>query len=225
MSNFADIFFQDYVYQQEPDGSYRFDPKTNDIALCNKNECIDTILSVLEKIYKNIIISNNLRLIRIKCDVVLLDQALEKYSRDVFGEIRLRARVEHSRNLSESSKANLLKYADYGIKIDSTAPYIHRKMAVLLYWLSTLKPFSTDFPADITLQMKERLGSALEFHNEYISYILVMAALVPFDMELNVHDNPDLFKDFLYELHYRNLSRSSLEFFLHTFIVKTKSKS
>lgn len=221
MTKFADIFFQDYVYQQEPDGSYRFDSTKSDFALRNKNECIDTIFNVLGQIYSNIITNYKLRLTKINCDIMALDQALEKYSRDVYGELRLKARVNHLHGISSAAKKNLLKYSDYGIKIDSTAPYIHRKASVLFYWLSILKPFSIDLPKDITPATKKQLGPALEFHNEYISYILIMAALHPFGMEIRIHDKFELFKDFLYELHFRCLSRSSLEFFLHTYIERS----
>ncbi|MGP1458939.1 MAG: hypothetical protein ACTTKL_06490 [Treponema sp.] len=217
MINFSAAFLQDYVYMQEPNGDYRFDPKTGDIALRDKNASVNTIFDILRGIYSNIIKKNNVELYDIDCDVVLLDQALSKYSRDVYGESRLTARITHLKQLPEAAKKQLLQCADYGIKIDSTAPYIHRRIAVLLYWLSTLKPFSIKASA-ITPEQKIKLEPALEFHNEYMSYLLVMAALRVYNLQLGIHKSPQLFHDFLYDLHYRKLSRSSLEFFLYAHI-------
>lgn len=224
MIKFSGAFLQDYVYMQEPNGDYRFDPKTGDIALRNKKEFIKAIFDVLKGIYSNIIKINNVKLYDIDCDIVLLDQALDKYSRDVYGESRLTARIENLKQLPDATKKQLLQCADYGIKIDSISPYIHRRIAVLLYWLSTLKPFSIK-ASNITPEQKKKLEPALEFHNEYMSYLLVMAALRIYNCQLSIHKSPELFHDFLYDLHYRKLSRSSLEFFLYAHIEDTEDKS
>jgi hypothetical protein len=203
----------DYVYQQHPDGTYKFDSKTDDFELRDRNAFINTILNILHQIYANIITTNGLPVHKIDCNTILLDQALNKYSRDIYGELRLKARIGHLR-LTESQNKNLSQFGDYGLKIDSTSPYVHRELAVLLYWLSVLKPFSIE-PSPAVIK---KLGLAANFHNEYISYLLIQAALRPFNHRLTIHANIHNFYEFLYDLHYRNLSRSSLEFFLTEFM-------
>ena len=208
----------DYVYQQSPDGSYEFDPATDDLKLRNKNEAIDAILGILKQIYSNIITKKNIDLHMPDCNIILLDQALNKYSRDIYGGKRLKARIENAKQLTTTPKNNLLKFSDYGFKIDSTSPYIHREIAVLLYWLSVIKPFSIE-PKQETIK---KLGLAGKFHNEYMAYLIVQAALRLFDLRLTIHENDLMFQEFLYDLHYRNLSRSSLEFFLDAFLKPTE---
>jgi hypothetical protein len=212
--NFSNHILLDYEYKQNPDNTYIFDKDTDDFQLRNKNEVIDTILFVLRQIYTNIITQKNISIHHPDCNIVLLDQALYKYSRDIYGEKRLEARIEHAAQLTTTPKTNLLKFTDYGFKIDSTSPYIHREVAVLLYWLSVLKPFSIEPPA----QSLKALGFAGKFHNEYISYLLAQSALRLYNLRMTIHRNSLSFNEFLYDLHYRNLSRSSLEFFLNKYI-------
>jgi hypothetical protein len=213
-SNFFSHILFDYCYLQNPDGSYDFDPSTDDFRLRNKNEAIDAILSVIKQIYTNIITKKNIQLRDPNCNIVLLDQTLNKYSRDIYGGKRLQARINNLKQITSTPKNNLLKLTDYGLKIDSTSPYIHREIAVLLYWFSVIKPFSIE----PTHQSIKSLGFAGKFHNEFISYLLAQAALNLFDLRLTIHENDLMFGEFLYDLHYRNLSRSSLEFFLHAYI-------
>jgi hypothetical protein len=74
-----------------------------------------------------------------------------------------------------------------------------------------LKPFAI-YP-DRNNPIRE-LGVAFEFHNEYVSYLLCLSSLKVFNYYLDIHKSRDSFYDFLYDLHFRSLSRSSLEFFL-----------
>jgi hypothetical protein len=201
-----------YCYKQNPDGSYIFNHVTDDFELRNKNDVVDAIFTVLRQIYANIITQNRIPLHNPNCNIILLDQALYKYSRDIYGGKRFQARIDNNKQLTTASKNNLLKFTDYGLKIESTSPYIHREIAVLLYWLSVLKPFSIE----PTPQSLKALGLAGKFHNEFISYLLVQSSLLLFNLKLTVHKNLYDFNDFLYDLHYRNLSRSSLEFFLNS---------
>jgi len=212
--NFSNHILFDYYYQQQPDGSYVFDPVTNDFQLRNKNDAIDAILGVLKQLYENIITQKKVKLQNPDCNIVLLDQALYKYSRDIYGGKRLQERINNNKQLTKTSKDNLLKFTGYGFKIDSTSPYIHREISVLLYWLSVIKPFSIE----LTQSSIKALGVAGKFHNEYMSYLLVQAALQLFSLRLTIHENKVDFNEFLYDLHYRNLSRSSMEFFLNAYI-------
>ena len=211
---FSSYMFWDYVYLQNPDGSYVFNQKTDDLERRDKNIYISSVLSVLKQIYTNVITQNRIGLKDPDCNIVLLDQALEKYSRDIYGELRLQARIDNCKQLTSAYKSHLSRFQDYGLKIDSVSPYVHREIAVMLYWLSMLKPFSIEPSADTMRQ----LGLAGKFHNEYISYLLLQSALQLFNRRLVIHCNPVLFCDFLYDLHYRSLSRSSLEFFLARYL-------
>ena len=208
----------DYVYQQSPDWTYEFDSATDDFKLRNKNSVIDAILNMLGQIYTNIVTFKQVDLHAPECNTILLDQALNKYSRDIYGGKRLKARIDNTKQLTTTYRNNLLRFSDYGLKIDSTSPYIHREIAVLLYWLSIMKPFSIEPPH----KSIKKLGLAGRFHNEFISYLIVQAALQLYDLRLSVHENDLTFQEFLYDLHYRNLSRSSLEFFLDAYLKPIK---
>jgi hypothetical protein len=215
---------KDFVYKQNPDGSYVFNNGEAEVE--DRNAIVDTILETLKKIYIGIVKENNVNPGKIECNVFVLDQALTRYSRDVFGELRLNAKIERLRKegvLTKEQGERLSLFFDYGLKVDSCKPYIHRQVADMLYWLSVLKPFVI-FPPENGDGIESSLGVAFEFHNEYISYIFVLCMLAVFGLTLNIHKNKDAFYDFLYDLHFRNLSRSSLEFFLYSNIEKVASK-
>lgn len=212
---------KDFVYKQNPDNSYIVN--NGELVRENMNDVVDAILEILSKIYSNIINLNKVSPGKVECNTYLLNKVLTRHSRDIFGELRLDARLDYLKRvgaITENQKNCLSQYSDYGFKTESRSPYIHRQLANLLYWLSVLKPFAV-YTDDISVISP--LGVAFEFHNEYISYLLALALLRPFDRTLTIHHKMDLFYDFLYDLHHRNLSRSSLEFFLHAFIKKANT--
>jgi hypothetical protein len=175
---------QDFVYKQNPDGSYLI--QDCQLEKENRNDIVDNIMDVLGKIYAGIITANNARPGKIDCNVHLLDQALTRYSRDIFGEKRLKERIGHLLTLGRitgDQYQNLIRFEDYGLKIDSCEPYLHRQIANLLYWLSTLKPFSIEAHNE---EIK-KLGLAYDFHNEYISYCLILVMLKAFNQTLTLH--------------------------------------
>jgi hypothetical protein len=217
----TDFVFRDFIYKQNPDHSYAFDER-GDFQLVERNAVVDVVLSTLKQIYTNIVTANNVNPGKIECNEYLLDKALSRYSRDVFGELRLQARIGRLQKLgriTEEQKNQISQFHDYGLKIDSRSPYIHRQLSVLLYWLAVLKPFAV-YPDESDLA--KSLGVAFEFHNEYISYILCLSFLKALNYSLDIHTHRDRFYDFLYDLHFRNLSRSSLEFFLGNCIKEIK---
>lgn len=214
--NFSTLAARDFVYKQNPDGTYII--KDGDLERENINDIIDTILDTLRTIYINLVTLNGVNPGRLECNDLLLHQALTRYSRDIFGERRLEARLNYlikTGTLTSGQRDILAEYADYGFKTNSRSPYIHRWLANLLYWLSTLKPFAV-YPEDNSAVRP--LGVAFEFHNEYISYLFALAFLKVFNQTLTIHEERELFYDFLYDLHYRNLTRSSLEFFLNAYV-------
>jgi len=215
--SFASFLTKDFVYQQNLDGSYVFD-KTGKFLPENSNGIIDAFLCILHKIYTNIVSNKQINPGRIECNEYLLYKALSRYSRDIFGEQRLDAKInwlEKAGRLTPLQCDNLRNYSDYGFKIDSCSPYIHRRLSNLLYWFSVLKPFAI-YPENN--DVVKPLGITFEFHNEYMSYLLSLAMLRPFNKMIIIHKNRILFANFLYELHFRCISRSSLEFFLYRYI-------
>ena len=148
-----------------------------------------------------------------------LNQAMCRYSRDIFGEKRLHARILHFQNkyqILDNDAKELIKYEDYGIKVDSCSPYIHRRIACLFYWFSVFKPFRVNIKS--TISENENTYDYLEHHNEFITYIIAMMVLDCVNWTIDLHEKLPLFKQFLYDLHYRKLSRSALEFFLSNYI-------
>jgi hypothetical protein len=134
----TDIVLKDFIYKQNPDYSYIFNPDGS-LQSNDRNEIIDTFLSVLKQIYTTIIADAKINPGRIECNEYLLAQALARYSRDIFGELRLSGKIEHLQILgvlTETQKNQLAQFSDYGLKIDSCSPYIHRQLAALLYWLA-----------------------------------------------------------------------------------------
>jgi hypothetical protein len=207
----TDLAKMDYMYKQHPDGTYdiencKFKPRDLDIIA-------DDFLEIISDFYKKILPDNKkrLRVTRINCDTFKLIQALTRNSRDVFGELRLSAKIDQVKNLISKDYYNELRsFKDYGLKIDSCAPLLHRRVANLLYWLSVLKPFSIEAENSCI----PALGDMYTFSNEFISYALVMSLVKAFDKKLDIHSKAHNFHDFLYDLHFRNISRSSLEFML-----------
>ncbi|MDR1232585.1 MAG: hypothetical protein LBK61_14435 [Spirochaetaceae bacterium] len=218
--NAVDFIMQDFVYKQDSYGSYIFSP-SGALQLADRNAVVDTILEILRKIYTGIVKQNNVDPGKIMCNDYVLDQALIRYSRDVFGEWRLSSKITNlgkMDKLTEEQQRNLSEFAAYGLKIDSCEPYIHRQAANLLYWFSVLKPFAI-YPNNVKVAI-EQLGVAFTFHNEYISYLLLLSMLKVCNLTLNIHESRAMFSDFLYDLHFRKLSRSSLEFFLNNNLVR-----
>jgi hypothetical protein len=211
--NLTDFALKDFIYKQHPDNSYIFDESGNFIRE-DRNAIVDTVLFVLKKIYTGIVAANKINPGKIECNVYLLDQALTRYSRDVFGELRLSAKIDYLHRMgriTQNQADQLSRFSDYGLKTDTCNPYIHRQLSILIYWLSVLKPFAI-YPDGSGIE--KQLGVAFEFHNEYISYLFCLVIMKTFNICLNIHKNKDNFYDFLYDLHFRGLSRSSLEFFL-----------
>jgi hypothetical protein len=203
---------RDFVYKQNPDSSYVLD--NGYFEQEDRNSIVDTIFDILKKIYTGIVTSHNVNPTSIDCNIHLLHQALTRYSRDIFGESRLKARVDsllHLGRITQEQYSQLCTFNDYGLKVDSCEPYVYRQVANLLYWLSLLKPFSISIDDPDAIKA---LGVAYDFHNEYISYCFVLAMLKTLNLKLDIHTNAASFSDFLYDLHFRTLSRSSLEFFL-----------
>jgi len=153
------------------------------------------------------------------CDFTALLGVVSRYSRDIYGFRRIKAKLENlekSKDITIDHKekiVNIIKeHGDFGFLVSSDNPYIHRQAAVLLYWFSVLKPFYFKLPST---QLQSLDANIIAYFNEYFAYFLVNTALRVQSSALSIHKNHAFFwEEFLNQLHFRNLSRSSLEFFL-----------
>jgi len=212
--NLASCLLNDFLYQQDKETRYVF--QNEKFVLVDRDKVADSILKNIDTICEQFFGKDELLFIERQYDPFALNQALCRYSRDIFGEKRLHARILHftqKYNIHENDVNELMAYEDYGLKVDSCSPYIHRRIACLLYWFSVCKPFRVVIKS--TIPENEITYAYLEYHNEFITYVLAMMVLTCVNCEINIHEYLPLFKQFLYDLHYRKLSRSALEFFLN----------
>jgi hypothetical protein len=205
------------MYQQDEKTRYVF--QDDKFVLVDRDAVADSILINIDAIFEQYLGKDEQLAIEKLYDPFLLNQALCRYSRDIFGEKRLHARVKHfskKYKIQKNDAEELINYEDYGIKVDSCSPYIHRRIACLFYWFSVLKPFRVNIKS--TIPENEYIYLYLEQYNEFITYILASMVLACLNWTIDVHENFPIFRQFLYDLHYRKLSRSALEFFLNSYI-------
>ena len=100
--------------------------------LVNRDEVADSLLRNIDTIFEHYLGKDEELSIERSYDPFALNQAMCRYSRDIFGEKRLHARVLHfmkKYNIQKNDVEELISYEDYGLKIDSISPYIHRRIA------------------------------------------------------------------------------------------------
>ena len=206
--------FQDAVY--EHDNQFNYSCEKGTFKRRDRVAVAQTVASMSDIVYAYLGKRNEgLKSCKPRIDYVSLLAALSRYSRDVYGFRRISAKMRDiGSNLDQAQREELekiiLEGADFGFKMPSESPYIERQAAVLLYWFSVLKPFHLDFKAGAALP--EAFIQA--YFNEYFSYYLICVALHVQSVDFTLHNDKEMFIEFLNQLHFRNLSRSSLEFFL-----------
>ena len=212
--------FQDAVYEHNSNIEYIF---TDDGKFKRRDRVavIDQVMKIADYLYEMIKQQNDTFN---RCDPFInhstLMMTLTRYSRDIYGFRRISAKLKNlGNNLNQGQRKQLeniiLDGADFGFKIPSENPYIHREVAVLLYWFSVLKPFHLSFKkGEGAIPNKNYLA----YFNEYFSYYLINIVIHVQSVNIKLHTNKAYFLEFLNELHFRNLSRSSLEFFLPGFM-------
>lgn len=214
--------FQDAIFEHDANINYVF--QRGQFKRRNRGAVIKKIMDMAKIVYNLLPFESAAR---DRCLPIVNHSALlgvvSRYSRDIYGFRRIKAKLENlekvvgnTANFREEIESIISESGDFGFLIPSTSPYIHRQTSVLLYWFSVLKPFHLDF--------KEGAGSLpdrriIAYFNEYFAYALINIALHPNSEEMKIHENNVFFMDeFLNQLHFRNLSRSSLEFFLPSWI-------
>jgi hypothetical protein len=207
--------FQDAVYEHTWHMEYIFEEGA--FVRRDRVKVVTKITDMSNLVYENFVRQD---LSFMKCHPIIdypaLLSVLTRYSRDIYGFRRITAKIRDlSGKIDEAQRKSLeqivIDGADFGFKIPSENPYVDRQAAVLLYWFSVLKPFHIGYDKDGGPAPKPYIQA---YFNEYFSYFLVCLALHPQSIDLEIHHNTAQFEEFLNQLHFRNLSRSSLEFFL-----------
>jgi len=207
--------FQDAVYEHDNSINYIFEAgrfkRRDRISIVNK------VATMADLLYEKLATDD---IAFTRC-VPLIDYpallgVFTRYSRDIYGFRRISARIRNlgtvlNQNQQYQLEQIISEGADFGFKVPSGNPYIERQAAVLLYWFSVLKPFHLGFRDGQSPPPESYIQS---YFNEYFAYFLICLALHTQTVNLSIHENKELFKEFLNQLHFRNLSRSSLEFFL-----------
>ena len=209
--------FQDAVFEHSHYDELDYVFEANHFKLRNRIEVINKIKAMAEALYNNFV-NNDSSFAH--CQPLInyptLLSVLTRYSRDIYGFRRISAKIRKiGASISKAEREQLeqiiLDGADFGFKIPSSNPYIERQAAVLLYWFSVLKPFHLSFNEGGKKPPEQYIQA---YFNEYFSYFLICMALHTQSVNLIIHEDEEIFKEFLNQLHFRNLSRSSLEFFL-----------
>jgi hypothetical protein len=153
----------------------------------------------------------------VRVDSASLYSALSRYLRDAFGYQRISNSIsqrfahfassclpERKLELMKMKDEILEELHDCGIRISSDNPYLHKRMAFLLYHLTISKPFY------VALPINEDGGEKIAYFNAYVSIFIVNLALAASKQALDVSE------DFVRDLTYHNLTRSSLEAVMRT---------
>jgi len=220
--------FQDAIFEQIGN-KYVFE--NNQFKRRDLDTVVKKIADMSDKLYTKMVVKNNAFS---KCtpriDYNALRGVVSRYSRDIFGFRRIKARLENLENITgfnselrDEVERIVSESGHFGFLIPSSSPYLHRQASVLLYWFSVLKPFHLDRKGNDGLYPESYI---IAYYNEYFSYSLVNIALHSQSAEMILHKNEEYFKvEFLNQLHFRNLSRSSLEFFLPSWIATIPKKA
>lgn len=207
--------FQDVVYEHDYNINYVFE--ADQFKRRNRVGVINQIAAMADLLYKNFA-DKDASFTRCQplIDYSALLGVFTRYSRDIYGFRRISAKIRNmgttlDQNQQEQLEKMISEGADFGFKVPSGNPYIERQTAVLLYWFSVLKPFHLNYKESRYPPPESYIQS---YFNEYFAYFLICLALHTQTVNLAIHENKESFIEFLNQLHFRNLSRSSLEFFL-----------
>ena len=151
---------------------------------------------------------------KVRVDFLSLEAALERYARDIFGCRRVVNEIDKSfatilqwvpvakKNDVDIQKGNILnKLYEIGIRIPSNNPYVHKKCAFLLYYLTLMRPFSILPESNDDAATREKKA----YFNAAVSAHIVN--LVLSTVKYQFFQTLDLIRD----LTLRTMSRSAME--------------
>ena len=235
----TDIFFK------TEKGEYDLGPN-NEFIENDLNKILDDLQLHLEDL---MLVLSNRRPFLTQFDMIVdyyaLSQALYKFSRDIFGPRRLKAVLKKGANFK-----NIRGYMkEFGLKMNSEDPNIHRRAAYFFYWFSVYKPFHITKSEDAQdMEIPANQKYLIEFFNETITYCLIQMALssciidIPICpkaecknkkaglekgdclLTITLSENENMFEKFLSRLHSNKLNRSSLELLLSNSYISSRCK-
>jgi hypothetical protein len=243
ITSLSELLLTDTIFERGADNRYKLGTENEFIPDSDINGTLDYIADCIHENLKKITLRKPfLNQCEVKIDYVALKQVLTKYSRDVFGQRRLLAILKSIPNYG----AHLNNMEIFGMKTNSFNPYLHRRAGCFMYWCCTLKPFHIITNED-GLTIPENDRNLMNTFNEFIAYMLVKLMLISCSilrhcnldeckykkaglldddcfLAINIADDEFLFKDFLYDVHFRSLSRSSFELFMSRFCIIPQCK-
>jgi hypothetical protein len=227
----------DIIYKRDANNTYLLSEK-NEFIQDNMNAVLDRITRTIRGSWEGIRDRKPfLRNCTVHIDFNVLKQVLVKYSRDVFGQKRLLSILKKVPKYG----ATLDSMEIYGMKINSFNPYLHRRAGCFMYWCCALKPFHIMIN-NRKLIVPEKDQYIMDYFNEITAYNLVRVMLGSCSilrncnyneceykkrglsdsdccLSINIEENNEFFKDFLYDVHFRSISRSSFELLMARFCI------
>lgn len=237
ITSLSSLLLTDVIYKRDANNNYILNAK-NEFIPSNMNEILDRIKNVIAQSWRGISRRKPfLKSCSVRIDYNALKQVLTKYSRDVFGQKRLLSILKKI----PKYEASLDSMEIYGMKINSFNPYIHRRAGCFMYWCCVLKPFHILIKKD-SITVPEEDQYIVNYFNEITAYNLVRMMLgscsilkycnhneceykkkglsdSDCSLVINIQDDTGFFKDFLYDVHFRAISRSSFELFMSRFCI------
>jgi len=122
--NLSSCLLNDFLYQQDKETYYVF--QNDKFIMVDRDMVADSILKNIDEIFEQLFGKDEQLFIERQYDPFALNQALCRYSRDIFGEMRLHARILHfaqKYKIQDNDVKELMAYEDYGLKVDSCSPY------------------------------------------------------------------------------------------------------
>jgi len=236
ITSLAELLLQDIFYKRDANNKYILNEKKEFIT-DNINEMLDRMCTLIHQSWVQLTHQHPfLGGGAIHINYIALKQALMKYSRDVFGQRRLLAKL----NEVPDYKAHFNSMEIYGMKINSFNPYIHRRAGCFIYWCCMLKPFQF-INKDEKIIIPGNEQYIVNCFNEITAYNLLRMMLSSCYIQkycnfkecknkkevsemdcalcIKIDNDNEFFRDFLYDVHFRSLSRSSLELFMSRFCI------
>jgi len=237
ITSLTELLLQDIFYKRDANNKYQLSSKKEFIT-DNINEMMDRIYDVIKQSWVQLTHQHPfLGGGSVHINYIALKQVLIKYSRDVFGQRRLLAKLNEIPNY----QVHLNSMEIFGMKINSFNPYIHRRAGCFIYWCCMLKPFDFKIKKKSIIVPKNE-QYIVNCFNEITAYNLVRIMLGSCYIQkycnykecknkkkglserdcalcVKIDNDNEFFRDFLYDVHFRSLSRSSLELFMSRFCI------
>lgn len=239
------ILLRTDIFYKTKQGEYELGPN-NEFSENDLNKIMDDLLPYLKGLISEL--SNRARFLAqydLTIDYYALWQALHKFTRDIFGPRRLTAVLKKDPNYK-----NIRGYMkEFGLKMNSEDPNLHRRVAYFFYWFSVCKPFHVTKGEDVEdIEIPEKQKYIIEYFNEIITYGLIQMALssciidIPICpktecknkkaglktgdclLTITLDQNENIFEKFLARLHSNKLNRSSLELLLSNSYISSRCK-